>query len=79
MQTEQQTIASARGQYRAMFRSMAASGAAWHIHQGSTGNPVLPIEGAPMDAPLPIIVRNVHAMAEQTMVNALTAAIRRAA
>lgn len=79
MQTEQQTIASARGQYRAMFRSMAASGAAWHIHRGSTGNPVLLIEGAPMDAPLPIIVHNVHAMAEQTMVNALTAAIRRAA
>lgn len=79
MQTEAQTIASARGQYRAMFRSMAASGAAWHIHKGGAGSPVLLIEGAAMDVELPIIVRNVHAMAEQTMVNALTAAIRRAA
>lgn len=75
--TELQIIQSAKNQYRAMFKSMAASGAPWNIHKGSQG-PVLLIAGAHMDVDLPIIVSNVHAMAEQTMVNALSSAIRRA-
>jgi hypothetical protein len=59
-----------------MFKSMAASGVAWHLHRG-THNVVLLREDAQMDVPLPVIVPNVHAMAEQTMINALSAAIRR--
>jgi hypothetical protein len=76
MLTEEKAIASARTQYRAMFKSMAASGVAWHLHRG-THNVVLLREDAQMDVPLPVIVPNVHAMAEQTMINALSAAIRR--
>ena len=78
MFTEAKAIESARQQYRAMFRTMATSRTAWHIHKGVSGA-VLLIDGAPMDVQLPVLVQNVHAMAEQTMVNALTAAIRRAA
>lgn len=77
MFTEQNAIASARTQYRAMFKNMAASGNKWNLHRGSA-SVVLLQDGASMDVDLPIIVPNVHAMAEQTMVNALSAAIRRA-
>lgn len=76
MITEEKAIASARTQYRAMFKTMAITGCAWNLHKGGSGA-VLLQEGATMDVPLPIIVRNVHAMAEQTMVNALSIAIRR--
>lgn len=74
---ELKAIASARTQYQAMFKSMARGGQ-WNIHRGSAG-PVLLIAGASMDVDLPIIVRNVHAMGEQTMVNALSLAIRKGA
>lgn len=72
---ELQAIKSARGQYQAMFRSMARGGV-WNIHRGSTGNPVLLIEDAQIDGELPIIVRNVQTMGEQTMANALSVALR---
>jgi len=74
--TELDAIKSARTQYRAMFKSMATSGVAWNLHTGHT-NVVLLRSDAHMDVPLPVIVSNVHAMAEQTMVNALSLALRR--
>jgi hypothetical protein len=76
--TEEKAIAAARGQYRALFRDMAASGVAWNLHRGSH-NVVLLRADAQMDVPLPVIVPDVHAMAEQTMINALSAALRRVA
>ena len=75
MLTELNACQSARGQYRAMFREMAASGVAWHLHRG-THNVVLLREDAALDVPLPIILHNVHCMAEQTMINALVARLR---
>jgi len=75
MLTELNAINSARTQYRAMFKSMARAGVAWNIHRGSC-NVVLLQQGAPMDVELPILLRNVHAMGEQTMVNALSQALR---
>lgn len=77
MLTEEKAISSARMQYRAMFRSMATSGVAWNLHRG-THNVVLLRADAQMDVPLPIIVENVHAMAEHTMVMALSTAWKRA-
>jgi len=76
MLTELNAISSARTQYRAMFKNMAVSGVAWNLHRG-THNVVLLRADAHMDVPLPVILANVHAMAEQTMVNALSNAIRR--
>lgn len=76
MLTEIQAINTARTQYRAMFRTMAAGGRPWHLHRGSC-NVVLLQEGATMDVDLPIILRNIHTMGEQSMVNALSAAMRR--
>lgn len=76
--TEEKAIASARTQYRACFKSMSVSGVRWNLHRGSH-NVVLLREDATMDVPLEIIVSNVHAMAEQTMINALSAAVRRRA
>ena len=78
MLTEEKAIASARTQYRAMFKSMVTSCAPWDIHRGASGA-VLLMRGAPMDVELPVLVKNVHAMAEQTMVNALSVAWRKGA
>ena len=65
---------SARTQYRAMFRTMAGSGSAWHLHEGS-GAPVLLKHGATADVQLPLLVPNVHAMTEEYMVQRLWAAL----
>lgn len=78
MPSEAQAIASARTQYRAMFRSMAASSVHWHLYGGSA-SVVLLREDAQMDVLLPIIVRHINAMSEQTMVNALSTALRHGA
>lgn len=78
MFTETKAIESARQGYRACFRRMATEGKAWHLHRTGSGA-ALYRDDAVFDVPLPIIVRNVHAMSEQTMVNALTAALRREA
>lgn len=56
MLTEQNAIASARTQYRAVFKTMAASGVRWNLHRGSA-NLVLLREGATMDVPLPLHVQ----------------------
>lgn len=77
MITEQKLIESARGQYRAFFRDMAASGVTWNIHIGMLG-PVLLQHGATMDVPLPVLLTNIQAMTEETMVNRLSEAWRRA-
>lgn len=76
MLTEEKAISSARGQYRAFFREMAASGVRWNVHLG-THNVVLLREDAHMDVQLPMLVHDVHAMSEQTMVNAVVNALRR--
>lgn len=76
MLTEEKVIASARTQYRAMFKAMAASRTPWDIHKGASGA-VLLMRGAPMDVALPVLVKNAHAMSEQTMVNALSVAWRK--
>ena len=74
-QTEAQAISSARTQYRAAFRTMAASGERFHILAGSAGV-LLAAESAAIYRPMQRLVSDVHAMAEQTMVNALTVALR---
>lgn len=76
MLTELNAINSARTQYRAMFASMARAGVPWNFHMGSC-NVVLLQQGATMDVELPVILRNVHAMGEETMVNALSNALRK--
>lgn len=76
MLTEERVIASARGQYRAFFKTMAASACAWNFHMGSQG-PVLLQQGAKMDVPLPVILRDVHAMSEENMVCRLSEAWRK--
>ena len=72
MQTEIEAINSARTQYRAAYWSMAGSSARWHLCQGTAGVVLL---SEPCEQPK--LVANVHAMTEQTMVNALSAALRR--
>ena len=78
MFTEEKAILSARTGYRAAFRRMATEDKAWHLHKTGSGTALFRADAA-FDVPLPILVRNVHAMSEQTMVNALSAALRRAA
>ena len=78
MFTEDKAIASARQGYRACFKRMATEGHSWHLYRTGSGA-ALYRDDAVFDVPLPIVVRNVHAMSEQTMINALTAALRRAA
>lgn len=68
-------IHSARAQYQAMFRQMAASGCAWNLHKGSAAY-VLLIDGAQMDADLPVVLRHVESMSEQQMAARLSDADR---
>lgn len=75
MLTELQATQSARIQYRAVFKSMAVSGMRWNFHKGSA-NVVLLREDATLDVPLPIILSDVQAMSEETMINKLCAALR---
>lgn len=70
-------LSGLRTQYRGMFKQMACGGK-WNVHRGTAGL-VLLRDGAQMDVPLPVLVRNVHAMSEQTMVNAVSAALAREA
>ena len=69
-------LEGARIQYRGLFRRMAADGMRWNLHNGSA-SVVLLREDATMDVPLPIILRDVQAMSEQTMVNRLHDALSR--
>lgn len=66
MDTSQQMINSARTQYRAMFRTMAADGGHWHLHHiPGTPRVCLMREGALWDIPVPpVVVPDVHAMTE---------------
>ena len=62
----QAMIDSARTQYRAMFKTMAASGCRWGLHH-ITGTPrvVLMRDDAVWDIPTPpVVVANVHAITE---------------
>lgn len=77
MITEQKLIESARWQYRAFFRVMAASGVTWNFHVG-TQSVFLSQHGATMEVPLPVLLTNIQAMTEETMVNRLSEAWRRA-
>lgn len=77
MITEEKLLASARTQYRTMFKSMAFSGVNWNFHIGSAG-PVLLQHGAKMDVPLPVLLTNIQAMQEETMINRLADAWRKA-
>lgn len=72
MNTEAQAIESARQQYRIAFRKMACGGK-WNIYATRSGVS-LDLDGCQFGE---ILVRDVQAMAEQTMVNALSAALRR--
>lgn len=72
MLTQIDLIKSARGQYHAAFMQMARSTVAWHVYRSNTG--VLIAEGGEN---FRILVKNVHAMAEETMVNALSEKLRR--
>lgn len=76
MFTELEACRSARFQYRAMFQSMARSNAPWHFHKGSSNVVLLQDDGKKNEA-LPIILKNVQSMSEQTMINALVVAIRK--
>lgn len=78
--TEAGMLQGAAIQYRNYFRTMALGGA-WGVYlapEGTTlsGVIVAPAEDMPGQKP---IVANVQAMAEQTMRNALSAALRRKA
>lgn len=73
MTTEIQAIQSARQQFRAAFRQMAATGQRYDLTAGTCG-PVLAPRG---DLPGAVLVADVQGMAEQTMVNALAAAWKR--
>jgi hypothetical protein len=66
----------ARTQYRGLFRRMAAECMSWNLHNG-INTVVLLREDALMDVPLPIILRDVQAMSEQTMINRLHNALSR--
>jgi hypothetical protein len=59
-------LSSLRTQYRALYREMSCTGQSYNVHRGSAGL-VLLVDGAPCDVPLPVLVRNVQAMTEQTM------------
>lgn len=56
-----------RTQFRTLYRQMACGGQ-WNVHRGTAGF-VLLIDGAHMDVPLPIVLRNVQAMTEETLIN----------
>lgn len=79
--TEAGMIQGAKTQYRNYFRTMAIGGR-WHLYRAPVGETlsgviVAPSEDMARDAE--ILVHDVQGMAEQTMVNALSAAIRRMA
>lgn len=71
--TELQVIKSARGQYRAAFRQMA-NGGTWTLSRGVSGV-VLHMDGEGRADAAPL-VRNVQALSEEAMVNALSVAWR---
>lgn len=72
MKTESELITSARAQYRAAFRHMAAGGD-WHLYASSCGV-VLDLAGAQSGA---LLVAHVQAMAENTLAVRLSAALRK--
>lgn len=85
-QTELEALLSLRTQYRAAFKRMAANIGAerFHVHAGSVGVVLMPHSTAPVPAGAPIyaapvLVRDVQNLTEQQAVNALSAAIKRAA
>lgn len=73
MQTEIQAIQSARQQYRAAFRHMAMPGANYCIVSGLVGVVLLSVEYVEEQE---ILVECVQAKSEETMINALTLALR---
>ena len=77
-QSTPDAIASARAQFRTCFKTMAARGTRWHLHAGSSGV-VLMEQGTFEDYDAPVLVSNVQAMSEDTMVCKLHNAIFAAA
>jgi hypothetical protein len=79
MHTELGMIQGARIQYRNYYRTMAIGGR-WHVYRAPVGETLSGVIVAPVGDMPPgsdILVSDVQAMTEQTMVNALSAAIRR--
>lgn len=72
-----QMIDSARGQYRAFFKSMAAGGR-WHLYRfPGTDRVCLMREDAAWDVPVPpVLVPDVQGMAEASMVQRIHDAVR---
>jgi len=78
--TELGMIQGARIQYRNYYRTMAMGGR-WHVYRAPAGETLSGVILAPvgdMPAGSEILVSDVQAKTEQTMANALSAAIRRA-
>jgi hypothetical protein len=74
IRTRAQQLQGARNQFRALFREMATRGDSWHIYALDNDWTALPLmsENAKFDIePVAVIVRNVQAMTEQQLVNAL--------
>lgn len=78
MRTRLETLQGARNQFRALFKQMAVTPGAWNLYQLPGDCQPLMNEHATFDVqPESILVRNVHAMAEQTFINALSAELDR--
>lgn len=70
--TEAAAIASVRTQYRAAFRDMASSGEQWNLYATRSGA-TLDRAGTHMV----VLVADVQAKAEQTVINCLSARLRK--
>lgn len=76
MVTELQISQSARAQYRAAFKTMAADpGRRWHLFAHRDGIVLLP-SGDELMSRHYLVVQNVQAMTEETMINKLSIAYR---
>lgn len=72
-QTEAQACASARTQYKAAFTAMAAPGARYHLVAGLVGVWLTPAHDTRNHS---VLVADVQAMAENTMITRLVQALR---
>lgn len=69
MSTLQPILNGVRTQYRAMFKRMAFDGHAWNLHSiPGTDRYCLLRDDAVMDVPMPVAIRNVHAMTESALI-----------
>lgn len=74
---ESEAVRQVRNQFGAFFRRMATERMAWHLHRiPGTDQFSIFREDAAFDVPLPIVVRNVHAMTEDRLAVLVTKIIR---